>query len=242
MKRHLITAALALGAAALLAMTGTRAGAAEPPFAPLPAGVPTPAALTVEGPVVKAAATAAPAAAPVAAPVAAPAQPPAAGCAPACETTCLKKVCVPESATRVVRRRVYGEACEDFCLPQCSLTGGLMKLNLHGDCDGCGTPACGGCAAPACGNCGGCASCEKPRERKYLVVKIRSREECYTKCGIAFQPEEPRCASSCETKCHTPAWGHKGACCAGAVVVTDGAKPLPTPMPPAEKAPAPKEK
>ncbi len=148
-----------------------------------------------------------------------------------CPEPCLEKVCVPSTATRVIRKRVYSEACEDFCLPKCPHCG-LTPLNLHHDCDS----GCGGCAAPTCGTCGtegGCANCDKPRVRKYLVVKIRTREECYTKCNIAFQAVEPKC-------------GHKAACCdtgcAAPVVVSDGVKPLPGVMPPAEKVPAPKAK
>jgi hypothetical protein len=104
----------------------------------------------------------------------------------ACAAPCLKKVCIPETAVRTNERRVYGEDCEDFCVPKCSLFGGLFRLKGHGhdDCES-----------------GQCASCEHcVRTRKSLVVKIKHEEECYTKCSPGYVPEEP--------KCKAPLFGH----------------------------------
>jgi hypothetical protein len=231
MKRRLMTAAFAFGAVALLGLAAVQARAGEPaPFAPLPAG-PTPAALTLGAPADAPAAPlprapeqpaakplpgapAAPAAKVVAAP--APAYVVADGCAPACEPTCLKKVCVPESAVRTTDRRVYGEACEDFCVPKCSFFGGLSGFgrHRHDDCGACGSDGC--CAS------GSCASCERHvRQKKYLVVRIKHDEECYTKCNVSY--ESPCQHGACEAP----------ACCGGAVIA---------PMPPVEKVPLPKER
>lgn len=224
MKRRLIRAAFAVGAAVLLGLAGSQARAGElAPFAPLPAG---------PAPTAAAGAPAADAAAPAAPPKAAPAAPPpaamivappaAAGCAPACEAPCLKKVCVPETATRTVERRVYGDVCEDFCLPRCTSGGfGGFLHHKHDECGACGPDGCG---HGGCGE-GGCASCEKHvRTRKFMVVKIRPEEECYTKCNVAYE-------APCEHgACGAPAG------CAGAVIAP------PAPMPPVEKVPPPKEK
>jgi hypothetical protein len=197
MKRSLTSAALAFGAAALLGLAGSHARADGPatPYAPLPsgpsAGVPTTAALAADAPAgapAAPAATAAPAAPPVlSAPPAVPCPPPLA-CAPACEVP-LKKVCQPEPATREVPKRSYGESCEDFCLPKCKFSG-LGHLFHHGDCDA-------GCAD------GTCHDCECPRTRKYLVVKIKQEQECYTKCNVGYVPEEPSCGHKL--------FGHKSA-------------------------------
>jgi hypothetical protein len=237
MMRRLTRAAFVLGAAALLSLAGSQARAGDPaPFAPLPsgpaAGVPTPAALTAGTPAVDAAAPAAqpkaamPAApaAPAAAPVIV-APPAAAGCcAPACEAPCLKKVCVPEQAVRTIDKRVYGDTCEDFCVPKCSLFGGLMKFGGHKHDDCCE----GGCSHDSCES-GSCPSCEHHvRTRKYLVVKIKHEEECYTKCNVGYEPEAPKCAHGA---CAAPGG------CAETVILPPAAA-----MPPVEKAPLPKEK
>ena len=234
MKRRLMIAALVCGAAALLALAVSQARADDPaPFAPLPAG-PGPAALTVGGPAdgaaplpkgaapPSAAAPGAPPAAKVVVPPA-PAHVPAEVCAPACEAPCLKKVCVPEQATRTVEKRVYGDVCEDFCVPKCTFGGGFGGFlhHKHDDCGACGPDGCGhgGCEDGNCAECG-----KHIRVRKFLVVKIRPHEECYTKCNVAY---EAPCAHGA---CEAPAG------CAGAVVAP------PAPTPPVEKVPPPKEK
>jgi hypothetical protein len=224
MKRTLFCAALALGATALLGLAAGRARADQPPAA-LPKG-PAGDAPSVAAP--PAPAPAAPAA-PV---VVAPAPVPAACCAaPACEAACTKKVCVGEKATREKTTRVYGDTCEDFCLPKCSLTGGFKLGHHHDDCDaGCDQ----GCDAGGCASCGNCV-----RTRKYLVVRIKKEEECYTKCHVEEQLEEP--------KCKTSLFHHKQACDNGACAVGTYLPPatVPTPlapMPPAEKVSAPKDK
>lgn len=229
MKCHLISAALAFGAAALLGLAGGGARA-DGPLASLPqglpAGAPTPAAVAAPD----ASAPATPPAAAPGAPAAVPAPPPAACCPSVpCEEPCFKKVCVPSTDVRKVDKRCYGEVCEDFCVPKCSLTGGLMHLHghKHDDCGAC--PA--ECAAP-------CASCEHHvRERKYLVVRIKKEEEVINKCHVEYQPEEPKCKHSL--------FGHKKACDEGAClppVECAGAVP-PAKMPlEGEKIGPPKEK
>lgn len=88
-----------------------------------------------------------------------------AGCCPA--GSC-RKVCRPTVESKKVSTRVYDSACEDFCLPKCSLFGGLFG---HKGCRGDGADSA-------------CAKCEHPRMRKYLVVKIRHHEECENKCVV----------------------------------------------------------
>ncbi len=234
MKRYLSCAMLALGAAALLGLAAGRARA-DGPAAPLPKGP--------GGDAPAAAAPAAPAAPAVMAPPVAGAPLPAAcapaACAPeACETP-LKKVCVGEKATREKTRRVYGESCEDFCVPKCSLFGGLSLFgHKHGDCaDG----SCGGCADGGC-TAEGCTSCERcVRTRKYLVVKVKREEECYNKCHVEYQPDEPKCKTSLfhstSSACADGACLPPVAGCAGVVTTA----PPPATMPPVEKVPAPKE-
>jgi hypothetical protein len=72
------------------------------------------------------------------------------------------KVCQPVTETKKVSKRVYTSVCEDFCLPRCSFLGGLIG---HSDCGECKDAKCGPVHA-----------------KKYLVVKIRTTEECVTKC------------------------------------------------------------
>jgi hypothetical protein len=181
MKRSLTSAALAF---ALLGLTaaGARADGAAPmpvgpgPVAAQPQMAPAPMQMAPGAPMILSA--------------------PPAGCcaAPACEAPCLKKACIPETATRTNERRVYGEDCEDMCLPKGSLFAGLPKLRGHGhqDCDACPSDGC---------ESGHCASCEHcVRTRKFLVVKIKHEEETYTKCEPGYVPEEP--------KCRAPLFGH----------------------------------
>jgi hypothetical protein len=72
------------------------------------------------------------------------------------------KVCQPVTETKKVATRVYTKSCEDFCLPRCSFLGGLF---CRSNCDECKELKCG-----------------PVRTKKYLVVKIRTHEECVTKC------------------------------------------------------------
>jgi hypothetical protein len=208
----------AFGAAALL---GLAAGArAEGPPAPLPKG-PAGDAPALAAPAAAAAAPAEAAkplpgsAAVVTAPTAAV---PAACCAATCEPV-IKKVCVPYTSVKTVTRRVYGETCEDFCVPKCPLSLGLHKGHGHGDCDACPTEDCQT----------ECAQCEhKVRQRKYLVVKIKQCQETATSCSVECRLEEPTCRrAACEPSCLPPA---------GTIVTS------PAPMPPAEKLSAPKNK
>ncbi|HKI35392.1 MAG TPA: hypothetical protein VKA46_26270 [Gemmataceae bacterium] len=220
---------------------GAAAPAAATPKAPpaLAAAAPAPPAPAAAG--VPAQGQAVPLAPPPGAPVIvqpAPGFAPPPGCGPACcEPQCLKKVCVPERDTKKVEKRVYGEACEDFCLPKCPLCP-KVHLHKHGDCDTCQGDGCqdGDCQAD-----GTCAKCEHHvRERKYLVVKIKHEEECIPKCHVEYQVAEPKCKES-----HFP---HRKAPCAdggclppsGDVSVVPVAPP--PPMPPAEKMPGPKGK
>jgi hypothetical protein len=72
------------------------------------------------------------------------------------------KVCQPVTETKKVATRVYTNSREDFCLPRCSFLGGLF---CRSKCDDCKETKCG-----------------PVRTKKYLVVKIRTHEECATKC------------------------------------------------------------
>jgi hypothetical protein len=139
--------------------------------------------------------------------------PPADGCVVgACEAPCLKKVCIPGTATRTNERRVYGETCEDFCLPKCSLGGGLLGHHKE-PCDACPTEGCDG---------GSCGSCEHHvRTRKYLVVKVKHEEETYTQCTPGYAPAEE--------KCRAPLFGHKQACAEGACLPPAGCADAPLP-------------
>jgi hypothetical protein len=96
------------------------------------------------------------------------------GCGP--DGSC-HKVCRPITETRNVPQRCYSSGCEDFCLPKCGL---LDCFRGHKCCD----------------QEGGCAGrCEHPRTRKYLIVKIRQKEECVPKCVVEQQvcPGQPPC-------------------------------------------------
>ena len=124
-------------------------------------------------------------------------------------------MCVGEQGVKKVEKRVYGEACEDFCVPKCSLFGSLLKLGGQKHDDG---------ACPAEGTCadGSCTDCEHHvRTRKYLVVKIKHEEEIVNKCHVEYRLEEPKCKVACP----------EGTCL-----------PLAPPMPPVEKLAPPKEK
>ncbi len=115
---------------------------------------------------------------------------------PACDAPCLKKVCVPGTDVKVTTTRVYGEVCEDFCMPKCSLPKlSLGFLHKHDDCDACPT---------GCPEEGTCANCEhRIYTKKFLVVKVKKCEEIVNKCHVELQPEEP--------SCRTHLFGHKAA-------------------------------
>jgi len=216
MKRFLSCAVLALGAAALLGLTG---GARADGPAPLPKGTQgAPAAPAAPAPLPGAPVMTPP-------PAAVVASVPAACCTEPCEEPHLKKVCVGEKATRPKTTRVYGEICEDFCVPKCVGHG-----HGHGH-DDCGDCSSGGCSDE------GCTECEHhARTRKYLVVRIKTEEECYTKCHVEYQVKEKKCKAP---KCHDEGCCNPG--CAG-VVVTPGTPVQVSPLPPMEKLPQPKDK
>ena len=71
------------------------------------------------------------------------------------------KVCQPTTEMKKVSKRVYSSVREDFCLPRPSFLGGL----IGSDCEAYKEAKCG-----------------PVRTKKYLVVKIRTHEECGTKC------------------------------------------------------------
>ena len=72
---------------------------------------------------------------------------------------CDQKVCRATTEVKKTDKRVFGFACEDFCLAKCSWS----SLLHRGCCD--------------------CTCCEdNVRCRKYLVVKIRKEETCASKC------------------------------------------------------------
>jgi hypothetical protein len=74
---------------------------------------------------------------------------------------CEQKVCRSTTEVKKTDKRVFGYACEDFCLPKCT-----WATLMHG-------------------GCCDCTCCEdKVRCRKFLVVKIRKEEKCVTKCVV----------------------------------------------------------
>jgi hypothetical protein len=218
MKRLLTLAAMTLGATVLLGLAAGTARAGDPAAAPLPLGPgAAPPVLTAPG---------APVASAPGAPVVTPApiivHAPEA-CAPACDTTCLKKVCVPGTDVKVTTKRVYGDVCEDFCMPKC----GLPKLHLglfkHDDCGACPS----GC--PEEGSCAGCE--HRIYQKKFLVVHVKKCEETVNKCHVELQPVEP--------SCRTPLFGHRHAEPAVGsteTVIIQSAPPVVT-MPPATDKP-----
>jgi hypothetical protein len=216
MMRRLTSTLLALGAVGLLTLAVNPARADDgSPFAPLPTGQ-TIAPPTTPSATDAAAPTAPAAPAKLVAPPA-PAQVLQEACGASCCEPCLKKVCVPEQAVRTIDRRAYGDTCEDFCVPKCPWMPSFSGFGHHKDC-------CDACPAQGCGE-GGCAQCSQCiRTRKYLVVRIRHEEECYTKCNVAYEHQAPAC-------CPAPA------CDAPALL-----PPATAPMPSAEKLPAPKTK
>jgi hypothetical protein len=77
------------------------------------------------------------------------------------EPCCDQKVCRATTEEKKTDKRVFGSACEEFCLAKCSWS----SLFHRGCCDG--------------------TCCEdKVRCRKYLVVKIRKEETCASKCVV----------------------------------------------------------
>ncbi len=82
------------------------------------------------------------------------------------------KACHPVTEHKKVSKRVYGDICEDFCLPKCGLFG---CLSGHSHCDEDG------------GDCAHGAKCGHVCTRKYLTVKVREHEECVTKCVVDQQ-------------------------------------------------------
>ncbi len=124
----------------------------------------------------------------------------AAGCAPAAPACCdsgMKKVCQPISDVKKVNKVVDSQGCEDFCVPHCSLTGGLFKWPKKKGCAE--QPECN--TAGTCDSCanGNCAKCGKVHTRKYLVIKVKTHEECVTKCVVGYEPCNT--AKTCELPC-----------------------------------------
>jgi hypothetical protein len=105
-----------------------------------------------------------------------------------------KKTCESVTETKKVSKRVYDNECYDKCYPKCGLSvfvTGLFKGWRTNDC---------------CDTCNSCASCEgkcacKPRNEKYLLIKIRTHEECVHKCV----PVEQCCTTGCEAAPAAPA-------------------------------------
>jgi hypothetical protein len=80
-------------------------------------------------------------------------------------------VCVPEQYMKKTTKTCYNSGCEPLCV--------CYWLSLCG----------------CCGGGGGCDSgfCEHPYTRRYLIMKVRTCEECCTKC---VPREVPCCAGS----------------------------------------------
>jgi hypothetical protein len=118
------------------------------------------------------------------------------GCC-AAEGCCQEKVCVPTPVKKKVVLRHYGEKCEAFCVCKPTFLGGLFNLQEalekdrylyvgRGPCDQeCQDAGCG-----CCGNCG------HPRVKKYLLIKLRTHEECEIKCQIPGQDAAPGLAAA----------------------------------------------
>jgi hypothetical protein len=126
----------------------------------------------------------------------------------------LKKVCVPQPGKKTITKTVYGDKCVDFCLPKCSLGGGLFS---KGCCDS-----------------GECADCEKPRTKKVLIKKTKS-------CG-EVDVINCKVETTCEPACKKSLFdGLSGLCGRGhAAPCHDGLMMPATPAP--ELLPPPKPK
>ncbi len=89
---------------------------------------------------------------------------PAGGCSVACcPIGCCSKTCHAVVEPKTVTTKVYGEACEEFCLPKIS-----CFKHCFEQCEPCGT-------GPECG---------KVHTKRCLVIKVRRTEECETKCVV----------------------------------------------------------
>lgn len=107
---------------------------------------------------------------------------PAAACpAAACPAKdCHKPCCIPHTETIDVVRRRYGDICEPFCVPKCTLGvfwSGLFR-GWEDDCKKAHEPEPLGYCDKGC-----CDKCEKYK-RKYLVLYIRHRKECVRRCEV----------------------------------------------------------
>jgi hypothetical protein len=100
---------------------------------------------------------------------------------------CQEKMCVPTPTKKKVVLRHYDDKCEDFCVCKPTFLGGFINLrealekdrNLYvgrGPCDQ---------NCDECGGCGCCGNCGCPRVKKYLLIKLRTHEECPNTCQIA---------------------------------------------------------
>jgi hypothetical protein len=111
-----------------------------------------------------------------------------------------KTICVPECATKKVTTTLYSSVCEPFCVPKCGLFG------LFGHCDG------------------DCASCEHPRNKRYLVIKTCTEEVPVVKCKAVTVPAcGPTGCSTC---------GPTG-CSSGTIVTGAPVASVPAMAPPA---------
>jgi hypothetical protein len=117
---------------------------------------------------------------------------PTGAAAPGCvcpETPCCvpsKTICCPEGYVKKTTQFVYCSGCEPLCL-----------CYFHNWCAG------------LCGSCGGCESghCEHPYTRRFLIRKVRTCEECATKCVPVTVPvcDQGPCGPGC---CAGPAAAH----------------------------------
>ncbi|HYV39592.1 MAG TPA: hypothetical protein VE988_28145, partial [Gemmataceae bacterium] len=77
----------------------------------------------------------------------------------------MKKVCVPEPATRTITHTCFSKTCAEFCYPKCSC-----------------------CLASLFSCCGLCPGCDGPYTKYFLIKKVHN-EECPTfKCTPQYAP------------------------------------------------------
>lgn len=114
------------------------------------------------------------------------------------------KSCIPAPVTKKVTLRHYGVKCEDFCLCRPSFLGGLINIQEAREKDRDLYVGRGPCDQP-CGECGGCDSCGncgRPHVKKYLLIHLRTHEECEIKCQT---PEEIAAAEAAKGPAKAPA-------------------------------------
>jgi hypothetical protein len=113
----------------------------------------------------------------------------------AAEGCCQEKMCIPSPVQKKVTLRHYGVKCEDFCLCKPTFLGGLFNLHEALEKDRDLYVGRGPCDQPCseCGGCDSCGNCGCPHVKKFLLIHLRTHEECEIKCQ---SPDEIAAAQS----------------------------------------------